>query len=134
MRIDMIKFELLKKYRSELRDIENMLRPPLTDYSLLPRIFDIVQHLDLNCGMKRKKTEDLRVFMTIALYFYSPMTFAGMRIKNGLRNAIGKLFPDIPPTTISVEARKVPFFYRTYETFRNKIDRGIDEVVKSVNW
>lgn len=125
----------LKKLREEIkykqREINLSTAPLLTDYSLLPGIFNIFQKYFHDRGVTdvvgnvyyRKK------FLFVALCLFSPRSLHGGKLHIGLRNTLAEILK-MKSTPVSDNCQNLIIYYSSYRDFKKDTDAIIAEVLK----
>lgn len=125
----------------ELRDIYNkkeelsqrellLSRPTLTDYSMLPYIYECFAG---TCQPgKPVSPADRMKFLFIALFLYAPSSLAGRKMPDGLRAALSSLFPSLSPCVLSNNKKQTVFFYEIYKRYGEELDAAYREIVQSL--
>ena len=95
--------------KEELSQRELLLsRPTLTDYSMLPYIYECFAG---TCQPgKPVSPADRMKFLFIALFLYAPSSLAGRKMPDGLRAALSSLFPSLSPCVLSNNKKQAVFF------------------------
>lgn len=115
------------------RQLNELTKPTLTDYGLLPYIWsEFVAfskskgHKPLSSAYERKK------FLFVVLMFYSPLSIVGGRLKNGLRDALINTIGKVKGATISYNLRNVDFYYENYKDFSSEVDYFCAEICEKL--
>jgi hypothetical protein len=116
---------LQKRKRQILEEEEKLMRPTLTDKSLIGNIYDMflvyMRELhpkvkDMNNTIQRSK------FIFLILFLYSPKKLFGRNMKNGgLRDKIAAV-TGCDRTHISHNCKNVLMYYRIYSEFHKDVD------------
>lgn len=125
----------------ELRDIYNkkeelsqrellLSRPTLTDYSMLPYIYECFAGMR-QPGKPLSPTDRMK-FLFIALFLYAPSSLAGRKMPDGLRAALSSLFPSLSPCVLSNNKKQTVFFYEIYKRYGEELDAAYREIVQSL--
>ncbi len=125
----------IRKAREELREAtqkENLLcAPVLTDYSLIPRLYQIFCRL--TDDMPAVNLDRRKVFIFIIQYIYAPRTLFGCKMPRGLRRRLAEALGLNAATSVSRWASETMHHYLVYTQFRieaNRIIGGMAEQMK----
>lgn len=129
-----MKIEEIDKVVIELADIRaqkgmlsrreaSLAMPILYDISELSQVYDwFMEYYDFKeTDLWRKK------FIFVALFFFSPHSLSGAKIRRGLREKIASLL-GYSPSNVSHDYQKVYFLYKTYRDFREDLKKVIEYV------
>lgn len=114
--------------KSELAKEEvELSKPYVTDVNSVGNIYDMFVAIKGKRIKKRSTTMDRKMFIFIILYFYSPSSLAGFKMRRGLREKIAEVL-DCTCSNISHDYKDVGFYYMTYKKFRNDVNEIIAEI------
>lgn len=126
-------FELREIYKMKdgLLCKENELsKPILTDYSLLPRIYKFFSE---ECIQERMlSVMDRMKFIFIVLFLYAPNSLAGRKMPDGLRTALASLFPNLSPCVLSNNKKQAVFFYNIYNQYGKEMDAAYRKIMQNL--
>lgn len=112
----------------KVQDMQNALseiaEPILTDYSLLPVLYDAYLSVFHERGQidHVERVHHRKKFLLIVLSLYSPIALVGGKMKGGLRKELAKLFCISSETTVSDNIRDLLKYYNLYRDFRRDVD------------
>lgn len=117
--------------KEELSQRELLLsRPTLTDYSMLPYIYECFAG---TCQpSKPVSPADRMKFLFIALFLYAPSSLAGRKMPDGLRAALSSLFPSLSPCVLSNNKKQAVFFYEIYKRYGEELDAAYRIIMQSL--
>lgn len=114
------KIQQLKQLRAE---IQSLSIPTLTDTDKIPelhnRFMDVHKATEPSCLSTRNKY----LFIAAIIMLYSPMSFVGRRIPEGVRTPLAKCLGYNSPEAISVATKRIVSDYQIYAKYRNEIDK-----------
>ena len=118
-----------KLYRSSEKEMQYR---TLSDYGLIGKLYSFFCNKlnEIHPGIDVREVQNRRKFLFIVLALYSPKTFAGVRMKMGLRNKLAQVL-GCSEADITYYCRNLTFHYRLYPGFRSDIDKVYEELKKS---
>lgn len=125
----------LRNKMQELADIMNELGEPiLSDFSLLPKIYDAYKRVfeRRGCPEDAMMVRNRKKFLMVVLYLYSPTALAGDWMKRGLRKKVSELFKLTTSTPISDNCAGLIVQYNAYADFRKDVDLILQEIFTSM--
>jgi hypothetical protein len=137
--IDFDRIGEIKRLRQQIEEIQShyqqVTKPILTDFRHIPLIYEKFRGVlaakrtppNPNSVYERKK------FMVAALYFYSPRSLAGGKMRSGLRRAIMHALGMKTQASISDNCSNITVLYHAYREFRRDVDAIITEVGRELS-
>ncbi|MDR2968295.1 MAG: hypothetical protein LBV32_01670 [Tannerellaceae bacterium] len=125
IKITIEEMQAIRIQKSELEKKETILSTPLlTDFTLIDLLYGWFKEglADGNCPHPSGCVTQRKKFLFLILYFYSPASLAGGKMRNGLRDKLAQVLEMHSRTTISDNCADVVFFYNRYKYFRNEVD------------
>lgn len=105
--------------------------PKLTDFEYVPMMYEWFGELSGKRKESKGKTkiELAKVFLVVALLFYSPAKLAGRKMTKGLRNVLAQLFSLNAPTAVSNYCAVTLVCYNYYKSFQKEVDYFYKEIL-----
>lgn len=104
---------------------ENIISTPLVDD--LSKIDD-VHSIFVTYSKGRKMIMRRKQFIFIILYFFSPSTLGGFKMRRGLRKKIADLL-HCTCSNVSHDYKDISFYYLNYRNFRTSVNEIIEKAL-----
>lgn len=117
--------QTIRARKSELEKQETVLSAPiLSDFSQIDLIYAWFKENqgERNCPPNMDSVMQRKKFLFIILYFFSPATLAGGKMRKGLRAKLAEVLQLHSRTTISDNCADVVFLYNRYKYFKKEVD------------
>lgn len=130
------KIDRISAIKSELKKLQmeylHYITPTLSDTELLPVIFDWYKELSPDAGQSNREAKAAfsQGFILIVTLLYSPTSLTGGKLPYGLRSQLSHIFQYKSPTSISNIVPNLLFLYKTYASFREKVDTIFEQIIK----
>lgn len=111
-----------KEYSALQRKEAELLRPKLTDLTLIPTFFKAFTQTVEELNIHADDVELRMYFCLFVLNLYSPQTLTGKRGTVGLRKTLADTFGIKAMTTVSDYCRNLSFLYDRHPQFRKNAD------------
>lgn len=115
--------EIKQKKEAVLQSEKQICSPVLTDYSLIPLIYqwfrDFMDSRD--CPPAPDSVSQRKKFIFVILYLYAPASILGYKMPNGLRAQIAQTLGVRKHCSVSMYCEDLIFLSRHYKDFRNDI-------------
>lgn len=103
------------------RKEHRLLIPRMTDYDLIPEIYDKCKALGISKEFFR------RVFVLVIISLYSPKSLVGHKLNEGLRDRIADLF-NCERSLVSHLMRNTVFWYKNDKAYQDMVDLALEEL------
>lgn len=116
--------EIKQKKESVLKSEKEICTPLLTDYSLIPLIYEWFKSYmnELNCPPNPDSVNQRKKFIFVTLYFFAPASILGYKMPNGLRAKIAETLGVQKHCSISMYCEDLIFLSQHYKEFRSDIE------------
>lgn len=122
----------IEKARSTLRqaiaDNELVTSPKLKDLSLIPKIYNLFEHIKGN----KITVSERKEFIFVVIYLYAPNKFFGGKMPQGMRKAVSNAI-HTDSSCISRTCTELIVLYTTYSDFRSGVDELLNEVMRRID-
>lgn len=108
---------------------ENIISIPLIDD--LSQV-DAVHSIFVAYSKGRKMMMRKKQFIFIILYFFSPSTLGGFKMRRGLRKKIAELL-HCTDSNVSHDYKDISFYYLNYHNFRTSVNEIIERTFAELN-
>jgi len=122
--------EINKKKEQLAKEEKETADPTLTDFTLIPEIYQEFCRLQLLNPDHCLSVGDRKLLLFIILRLYSPLSLLeGRRLLYGLRSHLGDALKIAPHSIISNNIKDLNFSYQTFKEFSKKIDELFDAII-----
>lgn len=104
-----------------IRKEHRLLIPRMTDYDLIPEIYQRFKELDIKSDFSR------RVFILVIVSLYSPKSFVGRKLNEGLRDRLAKLF-NCERSMVSHLMRNTIFWYKNDKAYQDTVNMVLEKL------
>lgn len=124
--------------KSELKKLQmehlHYIAPTLSDTGLIPTVFEWYKDFSPDAGKtdREAKAAFTQGFILIITLLYSPGALIGGKLPFGLRTQLSHIFQYKSPTSISNIVPNLMFLYKTYASFREKVDTIFKQIVQKL--
>lgn len=120
--------------KEELRRLQgeyhSLTQPMLHNAEHLPQILQWYEEVSSDAGLNSRDAKAMysQCFIFIVTMLYSPSTLAGGKLSLGLRSKLSQMLNFKSPTSISNIIPNLMFLYKSYKSFKNRVDTAFDYI------
>ncbi|MDR1223279.1 MAG: hypothetical protein LBL07_10460 [Tannerella sp.] len=124
----------LKKIRVEMAVLKSsekeLEKPMLDDFSFIPTLYGWFLEIleNMTCPPNPDSAFQRKKFLFVAVMLYSPATFCGKPVKEGLCAELAKLF-NLTPVSVSRNISGMIFYYENYRDFADGVEKIYVEIL-----
>ena len=124
--------EKLRSFQSRTnKRINEITRPKLTDYAMIPLIWKWT--LDLSEMTNKKKSDQRKVFILIVLSLFAPTVLIGDKMPQNLRRNIAETL-GCEQSGVSHICRDLLFLFNHYGNFRQHVEKSYEGILERLEY